>query len=282
MNAPVITAAEFNIDELLLLQKLLHVSAFPVVLEIRQPPHYFSDEGYALAEAEATESLTDKGVVADGECIQATVSQWIWVLQRPDVELAARIWRDDTQMAISVCRRGAQHVVAMRYQDLVTLQPLDDTAEVTSIAQVVAPVLAALGQAKVAEFEPINLLTSEAAAIDQRVAAGSDYAHELINAGAAHTPARLLSQALADRPQIWRSEIVAIEYVPGRQILSSAAVGIFDTPMGRIVAAPSLALDGTRWSTLAPGNNTRIVKSTELVVETLPSRSWFAAAHRSV
>jgi hypothetical protein len=272
-----VIAAEFNIDEMLLLQKLLRVSAFPTVLELRPPTDYFTEEGSADAEAEAAESLTEKGVIAGDEVIEGTIAQWLRVLQRPDIELAARIWQEDAQMGVSVCRRGALHVVAMRYQDLLMLQPLGNTAEVATISQVVTPVLGVLGEAMVADFESINLLTSQAAEIDKKVAAGGDYLRELAMAGVSDISARFLADALADRSRVWRSEIVAIEYVPGKQILSRAAVGVFDTPMGRIVIAPSLALDGTMWSTLAPGTNGKIVKSVELIVETLPARSWFAA-----
>ena len=176
-----------------------------------------------------------------------------------------------------MCRRGALHVVAMRYRDLITIQHLNSQTEVTSIAQVIAPVLAALGDAMPATFEPINLLVTEGAAIDRRVAEGADYYAELLRAGVAESSAHFLTDALRDRDQVWRSEVAAIEYVPGKQILSNASVGVLDTPLGRIVAAPSLALDGTMWSTFAPGTNSRLVSSTELIVETLPSRSWFAA-----
>lgn len=272
-----VVAAEFNIDEMLLLQKLLRVSTLPDVLEIRPPSDYFTNDGAAAAQSEAAESLNEKGVVAGDEVVEAAVTSWIRVLQRPDIELAARIWRDGAQLGISICRRGAQHVVAMRYEDLLTIQSLDDTTEVTSVAQVVAPILSALGEARVAEFESVNLVTSQAVEIDKKVSAGGEYLRELVLAGVSDTSARFLADALADRPSVWRSEIVAIEYVPGKQVLSRSAVGVFDTPMGRIVAAPSLALDGTLWSTLAPGTNGRIVKSVELVVESLPARSWFGA-----
>ncbi len=276
VDAPVISA-EFNLDEVLLLQNMLKVGAFPTVLEIWPPRDYFEDEIRVAAEAEARESLSDKGVITGGEVTEATVAQWMRVLQRPDVELAARIWREGAQLGLTVCRRGALHVVAMRYRDLITIQHLNSRAEVTSIAQVIAPVLGALGEAVPATFEPINLLVADGAAIDRRVAEGSDYYTELLHAGVAEPSARFLTEALRDRDQVWRSEIVAIEYVPGNQILSKASVGVFDTPAGRIVAAPSLALDGTMWSTFAPGTNGRLVSSTELIVETLPSASWFSA-----
>ena len=276
MNAPVV-AAEFNLDEMLLLQRILKVGAFPIVLEILPPRDYFEGDTAAAAEAAAMESLIDKGVVGGGEVTEATVAQWIRVLQRPDVELAARIWREDSQLGVAVCRRGPLHVVGMRYQDLITMQYLNNATEVTSMAQVVAPVISVLGEAMVANFEPFNLLVSEGTSIDSRVAEGSSYYHELINAGVPEHSARFLTEALAHRNNVWRSEIVAIEHVPGKQILGKAAVGVFDTPAGRIVASPSEALDGTMWSTFAPGSNNRIVKAVETIVETLPSRSWFSS-----
>lgn len=274
-----VIAAEFNIDEMLLLQKLLRVSQFPEVLEIRPPADYFTEHGAEAAESGAYESLNDKGVLVGDEVVEAAVTSWIRVLQRPDIELAARIWCEGAQLGMSICRRGAQHVVGMRFQDLRTIQALDDTAEISSTAQIVAPILAALGEARIAEFESINLPTAQAVEIDKKVnsAGGGDYVRELIAAGVSDTSARFLGQAWADRPNVWRSEIVAIEHVPGKQVMSRSAVGIFDTPMGRIVAAPSLALDGTQWSTLAPGTNGRIVKSVELIIESLPARSWFGA-----
>lgn len=285
-DAPVI-AAEFNLDEMLLLQKLLRIAQFPTVLNIVPPPDYFDIRGRDEAEASAIESLTTKGVIAGEEVIEPTVVQWTRVLQRPDVELVARIaqppataadWNDDNpQMGVTVCRRGAHHVVAMRYKDLLTIEPLSRSVEVNSVAQLVAPILGALGEAVVANFEAINLRASDGVQIDTRVAGGSDYHTELIRAGVAEESAQFLTDALADRSRVWRSEIVAIEYTPGKQILSEAGIGVFDTPLGRIVAAPSLALDATLWSTFAPGTNTRIVKSAELILETLPSRSWFSA-----
>lgn len=276
VDAPV-TAAEVNLDEMLLLQDLLKVGALPTVLEIVPPRDYFDDQAREVSRAEALASLTDKGIVTGGEVTEAAVTQWMRVLQRPDIELAARIWRAEAQLGITVCRRGVLHVVAMRYGDLITMQSLSSDAEVTAVAQVLAPVIAALGQATPAVFEPINLPVADGAAIDARVAAGSDYFVELVRAGVNEQSARCFTDALADRSQVWRSEIVAIEYVPGNQVLSKAAVGVFDTPCGRIVAAPSAALDGTMWSTFAPGSNNRLVTSAELIVETLPSGSWFGA-----
>lgn len=282
-----VMAAEFNLDEMLLLQKLLRINQYPTVLNIVPPQDYYFDRSREQAEDSAMESLTAKGVVAGAEVVEPTVVQWIRVLQRPDVELVARIaqppataddWQDDAnQLGVTVCRRGAQHVVAMRFKDLLTIEPLSRTVEVNNVAQLIAPILAALGEANVANFEAINLRATDGVRIDTRVAAGSDYFTELIAAGVAEASAKFLTDALSDRSQVWRSEIAAIEYTPGKQILSEAGIGVFDTPLGRIVAAPSLALDTTLWSTFAPGTNTRIVKSAELILETLPSRNWFSA-----
>ncbi|WP_102145578.1 ESX secretion-associated protein EspG [Mycobacterium hubeiense] len=276
VDAPVISA-EFNLDEMLLLQNLLKITAFPIVLEILAPRDYFDDAVRSRAQNEAMDSLIDKQVVTGGEVTEATVAQWLRVLQRPDIELAARIWREGAQLGLTVCRRGALHVVAMRYNDLITIQPLSNHAEITSVAQVLAPVISALGEAVPANFEAINLPVAQGKTIDERVAAGSSYYTELLQAGVAEPSARFLTDALRERTEVWRSEIVAIEYVPGKQIQSKAAVGVFDTPLGRIVAAPSHALDGTMWSTFAPGTNGRLVTSAELIIETLPSASWFAA-----
>lgn len=274
MNTSVISA-EFNLDQMLMLQQLLKVTRFSDVLEVRPPLHYIDDERRTAAQADALAVLTQQGVVEGGEVTEPTIAQWIRVLQRPDIELMARIWRKDTELGMCVCRRGPLHVVAMRYGDLYTVQPLSTGEEITSVAQVVAPIQAVLGDGEPAAFEPINLLVDEGAAIDRRVAKGANYYQELIAAGVAEPSARFVTDALERGEEVWRSEIGAIEYVPGGQVLSKAGVGVFDTPKGRIIAAPSLALDGRLWSTFAPGTPVRLVKSVELIVETLPGLTWF-------
>ena len=51
-DAPVVSA-EFNLDEVLLLQRILKVDAFPTVLEVWPPQDYFEDETRTAVEAEA-------------------------------------------------------------------------------------------------------------------------------------------------------------------------------------------------------------------------------------
>lgn len=275
MTAPTELAAEFNLDEMLLLQRLLHVGQFPIVLEVMAPPDYF--DGGAAATAAAMESLLDKGVVTGDVVTEPSVAQWIRVLQRPDVELAARIWRPGAHLGISICRRGPLHAVAMRHQDLITIQGLSESSEILAMHQILAPIMGALGSAPAAQFEPINLLADVGRQIDQNVAKGADYYNELLAAGVPEPSTRLITDALADRDQVWRAEIAAIEQAPGKAIHAQAGVGVFDTPLGRIVASPQIDLDGQLWSTFAPGTNDRLVTAVQRITDMLPSGGWFEA-----
>lgn len=279
MNAPVDTA-EFSIHEMLLLQKLLGISEYPKALQVELPVSSLADiteEAITRAEAEARVSLSEQSVIAGNDVIDPTINSWLRVLRRPDIELSTRLWRQHAYLLVSVLRRGPEHLLVMRYGDNITLQPLNDGTPITAVSQLIAPVLDILGHGDTASFEPINLLVAQAKEINDRVAAGAEMYDELIVAGASPESAQFLATHLADPDKMWRAEISALEYRPGREVLSTVGVGVFDTSAGRIVAAPLQALDERMWTTLTPGSHARIIKAVELIIETLPTKNWFAA-----
>lgn len=282
MTTEVVDTAEFSMEEMVLLQKLGHVSNYPGVLEIWAPDYYWNPDlpgSEEEGEAEARENLTKQGVINSDGVADPTIAHWLRILQRPDIELDARTWKDGERLQLCVCRRGPAHVVAMQYNGLIMLQPLDEGTEITGIGQICGPLFSVLGSAEIPTFEPVNLRVSEAAAIDKRVAdEGADFYSELREVGASESAARFLTENLSDPHKMYRSEISLLQYVPGKSILGSLGVGVFDTMAGRIVATPRRSIDDQAWTTFMPGTNVRIAEAVEQAIQTVPSKDWFAAA----
>ncbi|WP_421845016.1 ESX secretion-associated protein EspG [Mycobacterium sp.] len=264
-----------------------HLNYYPPVLEVF-PPAYCSDDRLRRnEEAKAWEELEEQGAVSgvfgNAQSVDAVIRQWMQVLARPDIELNTYIWRGESKLQICVARRGPLHSVAMRYGELILFQHLTDTNVVTGVPQVVAPILSALGMAAAAEFDAFSLSADEAAAIDSRVGEASGDSRRsglreaLVNGGVGGSAADFFAEAFADIDKVWRSEITAAEHSASLRNTGKGSVGILDTPSGRILAVPNEAVDGNLWSTFAPGTDTRIIRSIEEMIETLPCGSWFAA-----
>lgn len=254
-------------DELHVLAARLDVQSLPLVLDLRQR----HPTGTARAEAfdVAARSLTERGLLSSGE-VGAELSMVVQSLQRPDRELAMRLVTPDGQARVTVVRYGAQCISACRVGNEITLDVIDDGANLSSASAGLLrrlPASAAAGispvGAPLAEVSRALSDTHDAAVLSDRIRA----------LGADPRCAMTLGSALASRLAFAEIVYYALDDDLDRISRSAGAVGIFYTKRGRIVGAPSASPSGQLWTTLKPGSEHTIKQAIGQLVE-LSSYRW--------
>ncbi|SUA72799.1 ESX-1 secretion-associated protein EspG1 [Nocardia otitidiscaviarum] len=265
-------AVDLNVDAALLLQQLVGIDSYPVVLALM--PNIYRVEDRDRVHAVVREQLVEAGVLV-GDRVHPQVAHWLECLYRPDVELAARIidtGADEVPAGVlrmSLVRRDDVHVLALRYDDHVVIQPVfNETRDLRAVA---GALLAALGPCPALEFEPVT------AEPEEFVGAPSDGAAEwkqrFLELGAVPHTAGVLSRVFEE--VLRRAEVVVLEHHDGGTAEAGVCMSVFDTESGRVVATPGVGYDGQQWATFAPGDDATVAAGVAALVEMLPSRSWF-------
>ncbi|MBL1079779.1 ESX secretion-associated protein EspG [Nocardia sp. 2] len=262
---------DIGVDAALALQSLTGIDHYPAVLAL--VPNIAHPDDQRRVHEVVVHELTQAGVVGtDG--VHPEVEKWLRKLHRPDIELIAHIadLNDNAELTamlrLSLVRAGNDHVLAVRCDDRVVIQPIFHTGR--HLATITAAVLAALGPCPPLGFETMSATFEQFAAVpgepEQRRRA-------LLGLGAtAHTAAVLTKAMDAIRR---RGEIVVIEHHDGETARPEFSLAVLDTPLGRIVVTPSLAMDGGRWSTYTRGDDAAVATGIAALIELLPRRSWF-------
>jgi hypothetical protein len=267
-------ALELNVDAALVLQSLVGIDSYPDVLALL--PNIYDPQDRDWVHAVVRDRLAEAGVV-EGNRVHPRVARWLECLYRPDIELVARIVdieRDAehpqvaAMLRLSLVRAGETHVLAVRCDDYVIVQELfTDGRPLRTVAAALAD---ALGPAEPLWFEPI---TAPAAQVDEL---GGEPAQEigrgLIELGADRRSAAILLRELSAVTR--RAEVLAVEHHEGGSMQSRACVSVFQGAAGRVVATPSVGLDGRVWATYSPGDGPAIEAAITALVQLLPSGSW--------
>ncbi|MFC8529432.1 ESX secretion-associated protein EspG [Nocardia sp. NPDC057227] len=264
-------AVDLNVDAALLLQELAGIESYPPVLAVL-PNIYDPDDRHRVRVAVAAE-LGELGILVGG-AVHPVVERWLHCLHRPDVELVARIvdtgrtGGDRTMLRFSLVRSAREHVLALRCEDSIVIQPVFQGGR--ELRNVTAALTAALGYLPAVRFEPVSADLAEFEAvpgdpIERRAA--------LLELGANPHSAGVLTRVLDE--VVRRAEIVAVQHRDGGSIETEVCLTVLDTVSGRLVVVPHLALDGRVRSTFAPGDDAAVHAGVAALLELLPGRSWF-------
>ncbi|MDP7723555.1 ESX secretion-associated protein EspG [Mycobacterium sp. TY814] len=257
-------------DELQVAGERVGVQEFPTVLGVR--PRYEHVDALEAAFDTATRSLIARGLIADGE-IDAELVPLLRALRRPEREFAMRLVTPDGIARVSVIRCGASGVVARRVGNNISLQAADDAA---SLPRATHALIGALPRAEAAQITPVGAPTD----IVARNLIGTHDARLLADRvralGAEPRAAMTLGSALASRMAFAEIVFYALCHEQDRITRRPAAVGVFYTKKGRIVAAPSASPSGQLWTTLKPGSDHTIGQAINQLVE-LSTDQWEAS-----
>lgn len=239
-------------DELQVLAARLGVQALPVVLGLRW--RHTTETAVLAAVDHATRALTDRGLIRNGE-VGPELAALLKALQRPDRELAMRLVTPDGIARIAVVRQGARCISARRVGDEIALEVLTGAAGQESLSIAARSLLRHLPASAAADIPPVGApldSASEALSGTHDAAVLSDRIRTL---GAEPRTAMLLGSALASRMAFAEIVYYALDGDEDRITRSPAAVGVFYTKRGRIVAAPSASPSGQLWTTLKAGSD---------------------------
>ncbi|MFG1794386.1 ESX secretion-associated protein EspG [Nocardia sp. NPDC049149] len=254
-------------DGLLAIADHVGVQTLPLVLAVG--PQQDSFDEWTAAQQAAKSSLLSSGLIdAYGE-VEPDLGMALHTLAQPDCELVARIFAGDKPIRVCLARRGGQHALAIRTGDDFDIRTIWCDGSGATLAK---PVLEVLGPAVPADV--VNF-SAPSDALSERLAAATtsaDFADAMYALGVADRDVAGYGLAFASCHTY--AEIVVCVHVDGVTTRPPGAVAIYDTGRGRIVAAPGIAQDQQRWSTVTPGTDHRIAQAISGLVETLPGGRW--------
>lgn len=275
-----LVAVELNIDTALVLQALTGIDEFPAVLVVT-PNVYNLDDAERVRQA-AIQRLTDAGILGDDAEVHPRVSRWLHTLYRPDIEMNARIvdFDPDTgtpraMLRMALVRKDELHVLAIRADDHLIIQEVFTGGR--PISTIAAAITSALGTNPPARVDSVRVASAELTTLGN--VSGGEFARGLAELGAALPAARALARATST--VLRKAEILLIEHHDGGSAQTPAGVGVFDTPTGRVVASPSVGLDGEHWTTFLPGTDPTLEAGLRALVDLLPAGNWTDTARET-
>ncbi|MFJ9370106.1 ESX secretion-associated protein EspG [Nocardia sp. NPDC101769] len=265
------TAIDLNVDAALLLQDMAGIDSYPDVLALM--PNVFRPEDLDRVRAVVFEQLTRAGIIEDG-LVHPAVEHWLRCLYRPDVELVAYVAETELHSAprgmlrFSLVRSGATHVLALRYDDHVVIQPIFPQDK--RLDAVTDALLTVLGSLPGARFDPLRV---DADRFDTVPVDPVERRSALIELGASPRSAGVLGAAFGT--VVRRAEVYMLEHHHGDVPLPELYVRVLDTQSGRIVVVPQRALDGQARLSVLPGDTANLTAAVRALVDLLPGGSWF-------
>jgi hypothetical protein len=254
-------------DELRAMGLRVGVTDFPTVLNVGL--RYPTIEARAAALDAATRSLVSRTMIVDG-VVDPEVVPMLQTLQRPDREFAMRFATPDGTARISVVRRGSMCVLARRVGEDVEVKIVGHGVDVRTVA---SALLAELPRAKAADVAPVGAPLAE---MSERLSDTHDpraLADAIRAMGADSQAAILLGTALGSRQALAEIVYYALADDEGRISRVPAAVAVFYTKRGRIVAAPSVSPAGQLWTTLKSGTDQAFLQAIGSLAE-LSDHRW--------
>jgi hypothetical protein len=254
-------------DELQVIASRVGVEVSPVVLGLR--PRHGTETDLITAVDNATRTLTDRGLIRDGE-VHPELVPLLRALQRPDRELAMRFVTPDGTARIAVVRQGAQCISARRIGDEIALEVVGGEANLSAAVRALLQHLPAASAAEITAVGAPLDAASQALSGTHDSAVLSDRIRAL---GAEPRAAMLLGSALGSRLAFAEIVYYALDGDEGRISRCPAAVAVFYTKRGRIVGAPSASPSGQLWATLKAGSDHAIKQAIGQLVE-LSGNRW--------
>ncbi|OBF42609.1 hypothetical protein A5719_03540 [Mycolicibacterium peregrinum] len=254
--APVVTD-----DELQVLAARLGVQSLPLVLNLRS--RHPTESARVEAAGRATRTLAERGLLPGGE-VPADLATVVQSLQRPDRELAMRLVTPDGPARVTVVRQGTRCVSACRVGDEITLDLIDDGANLSSAT---SALLRRLPASVPAEISPVGAPLADVVQALSDTNDATELSDRIRALGADTRTAMMLGSALAARLAFAEIVYYALDADVDRVSRSAGAVGLFYTKRGRIVGAPSSSPSGQLWTTLKPGSDHTVKQAVGQLVE---------------
>jgi hypothetical protein len=265
--APVFSLTD---DELQVVAARMGVDDFPTVLGVR-PRHGHVDALQAAFDA-AARALAGRGLLCEG-ILAPDLAALLAALGRPDRQLAMRVVTPggiDGIARISMVRRGALGVLARRVGNEFVLRGDEHRAGLVAATQVL---IAELPRMDSARIEPVGApLVAMTECLDE-TGDPTALADGIRALGAEPRAALLLGSALGSRLAFAEITYSALAGDEDRISRCPAAVAVFYTRRGRIVAAPSISPAGERWVTLKSGSDHAIAQAIGQLIE-LSTERW--------
>ncbi|CAM4454683.1 ESX-1 secretion-associated protein EspG1 [Mycobacterium basiliense] len=258
-----VVGVEVTIDGMLVIADRLHLVDFPVALGIRQ--NIPQEDLREIVWDQVRRDLTGQGVLDPNGQPHPAVASMVGTLSRPDRTLEGRWWRRDVggeMVRFVVCRKDDIHVIAARNDDMLVLQLV---APGVGLANMVTTVL---GNAEPANVEPLTGVASELAECTS--------AAQLTRYGLAPTMARIYTEIVTN-PNSWVEIVASQRHSGGTTTHTKAAVGVLDSPHGRIVSLPR-QVGGELYGSFLPGTQQNLERALESLLELLPAGSWLDRA----
>lgn len=266
MSTAVMAQFSLTDDELQVLSARAGVGDFPTVLAVR--PRHGNTDTLDAAFDQATRALVARGLITDG-LVATDVASLLRALHRPDRELAMRIVTPEGIARISMVRHGSQGVLAQRIRDEFVLRTIAHGAELPAATQAL---LTELPRMQPAHIDPVGApLDAMTECLDEG-GDGPRLADRIRALGIEARAALLLGSALASRVAF--AEIVYYPLARDQDRISRcpAAVAVFYTKRGRIVAAPTASPTGELWITLKTGSDHTIAQAIGQLIGLSPER----------
>jgi hypothetical protein len=248
-------------DELQVVTTRVGVQALPVVLDLH--PRHGTETALVTAVDHATRALAERGLIRDGE-VTPDLAPLLRALQRPDRELAMRLVTPDGTARVTVIRRGAQCFSARRIENEIVLDVVEGPASLSVAVRVLLDQLPSAPAAQISAVGAPLDAVSDALSGTHDATLLSDRIRTL---GAEPRTAMLLGSALASRQAFAEIVYYALDADEDRISRGPAAVGVFYTKRGRIVAAPSASPAGQLWTTLKAGSDHTIGQAIGQLIE---------------
>lgn len=258
--------ASLTNDAVLVAADLLGVQTLPVVLAVM--PQQDDIHSLCAARESALSQLRSTGLVDRYDDLDSELATALRILAHPQVELAARVVSDTGVTRICVARSDSDYAVAVRTGDTLEVE----LAWARDGAAAAHPILAAMGTNTPA---PLAIFSAPAPELAQRLdtaAQSRDFTSVLSGMGVDADDAVDFGLAMSQCHA--HAEVIALAHCEGATTRAPGAVAVYDTARGRIVASPSVAADGTVWSTFLPGSQTRVAQAISALVDTLPGGGW--------
>lgn len=265
MTSTLISHVDLDVDSVLLLGRLTEVPRFPIVLALM--PNVYNSDDQDQVDGIVRERLQVAGILDAAGAVHPEVRAWIGALAAPDRQLHARVIRAGQPMLrVSIVRAGGLHVMAMRCDDHVVLQPINVIAGRGAGKDLAAALAAVLGDVPSAQIAtvsgPVDLVASDAEAL-REVGASRETAETLARAG----------EFEADQ----FAEIGASDYSRGPEQDVDLTIRVVDTIEGRIIVAPHAATHpgGDRWVSISGASNGQLAGAIDALCGLMASRRWF-------
>ncbi|WP_425302167.1 ESX secretion-associated protein EspG, partial [Nocardia cyriacigeorgica] len=184
-------AIDLNVDAALLLKDLVGIDSYPPVLALL--PNIYNLEDRDRVRAVVAEQLAEAGILVDDR-VHPAVAQWLRCLDRPDVELVVRIVETGAggetpgMLRMSLVRTGESHVLALRNDDYVVIQPVFHEGRQLNTVAVVCDGVSSSPNPQAASGTAGSLPGARSAAISLASASLRSSPHEVTDHTSAATP----------------------------------------------------------------------------------------------